>query len=74
MPVTEWTPPKLLNWLWLLSISSQRGTKDTPNSMGAERRKPKGKRKQTQATKDTSTPDRPLTHPHRSAKAIEDYA
>jgi hypothetical protein len=46
----------------------QRGTRDTPNSVGAERQRAEAKHKQTQATQDTLTRDRPQTHPHKSAK------
>jgi hypothetical protein len=46
----------------------QRGTRDTPNSMG-ERQRAEAKHKQTQATQATLTRERPQTHPHKSAKA-----
>jgi membrane-bound lytic murein transglycosylase B len=53
----------------LINEVLQRGTRDTPKSMGAERQRAEAKHKQTQATHDTLTRDRPQTHPHKSAKA-----
>jgi hypothetical protein len=50
-------------------IVVQRGTRDTPHSMGAERQRAEAKHKQTQATQDTLTRGRLQTHPHKSAKA-----
>jgi hypothetical protein len=47
----------------ILNIEVQRGTRDTPNSMGAERQRAQAKHKQTQATQDTPTRDRLQTHP-----------
>jgi hypothetical protein len=49
-------------------IVLQRGTRDTPNSMGAERQRAEAKHKQTQS-QDKLTRDRSQTHPHKSAKA-----
>jgi hypothetical protein len=57
-----------------VNIVIQRGTRDTPNSMGAERQRAKAKHKQTQATQDTRTRDRPQTHSHMSAKATAKQA
>jgi hypothetical protein len=49
---------------YLAIIVLQRGTRDTPNSMGAEGQRAEGKHKQTQATQDTPTRGRLQTHPH----------
>jgi hypothetical protein len=57
-----------------LQIMLQRGTRDTPISMGAERQRAEAKHKQTQATQDTPTRDRLQTHPLRSAKTTVQQA
>jgi hypothetical protein len=51
------------------ALDGPRGTRDTPNSLGAKRQRAEAKHKQTQATRDTPTRDRLQTHPLRSAKA-----
>jgi hypothetical protein len=55
-------------------IVLERGTRDTPNSMGTRRKRAEAKHKRTQATQDTLTRDRPQTHPHKSAKATRKQA